>query len=93
MFTPDRALPLVTATSILTPDRRHLLSSSGWAGRWESTTMTTRFFSHPYALMRPRRDGKPAKRILIDPYDQPLPLDQRALIARPDYHRDRVPHA
>lgn len=54
--------------------------------------MTTRFFNYPYALMQPRGKGRPAKRILIDPYDEPLPLDERPLIARPGYHKGRTPY-
>ncbi len=54
--------------------------------------MTARSLAYPFAMMKPRRGGRPAKRILIDPYDNPLPIDQRPLIARPGYHKGRVPY-
>ena len=45
----------------------------------------------PYVEMRPRGVGMPPNRILIDPYDEPLPLDQRENVTHPGYHTGRIP--
>ncbi len=52
--------------------------------------MTTSF-SWPHALMRPQDDEKPPQRILYDPYDEPLPLDDRMPVTHPGYHKGRIP--
>jgi site-specific recombinase XerD len=48
-------------------------------------------FTWPYLLMRPRGVGRPPQRILIDPYDEPLPLDQRTQATHPGYNKGRIP--